>query len=70
MEEKNLLRELREGLGLSQSMVAELVRRNGKVTLSEPHYGRIEKGLVKPNVYLAIEIATVLQIDIYEIWGG
>lgn len=64
-----IIRTRREQLRLSQSQVAERVRNRRVTSLSEPHYRRIEKGLAVPNVVIGLEIASVLDLDVYEIWG-
>lgn len=64
-----IIRTRREELELSQCEVAERVRNRRVTSLSEPHYRRIEKGLALPTVVIALEIASVLDLDIYEIWG-
>jgi len=56
-------------LGLTQSQVAEMVRNRRVCTLSENHYRRIEKGYATPNVVIGMEIASVLDTDVYELWG-
>lgn len=64
-----VLAALRLSLGLTQCAVAETVRNMGHGhSLSEPHYRRIEKNLVTPSVILAMDIATVMDSDVYEIW--
>jgi transcriptional regulator with XRE-family HTH domain len=62
------LATLRLSMGLTQCAVAETVRNMKRCSLSEPHYRRIEKNLVTPSVALAMDIATVLDSDVYEIW--
>ena len=64
-----VIASLRESAGLTQSKVAETVRNMKRSTLSEPHFRRIEKNLVTPSVIMAMDIATVLDSDVYEIWG-
>lgn len=64
-----VLSTLREAAGMTQCTVAETVRNMGRSSLSEPHYRRIEKNLVTPSVILAMDIATILDSDVYEIWG-
>lgn len=62
------LRARREEMGLTQTQVAENVRNRRVIHLSEPHYRRIEKGLSLPNVLLGMEIAEVLDTNVYELW--
>ena len=65
-----VLRRCRDAAGLTQTQVAEQVRNSGtESTLSEPHYRRIENNLAVPSVLLAMDIATVVDSDVYEIWG-
>ncbi|MCK5479643.1 MAG: helix-turn-helix transcriptional regulator, partial [Gammaproteobacteria bacterium] len=64
-----ILKERRLDAGLTQSEVAEKVRNMKRVGLSEPHYRRIEKGTNVPSVQLALDIADVVDCDVYEIWG-
>ena len=56
-------------LGLTQTEVAERVRNRGVKTLSESHLRKIETGVATPTVVLGMEIATVLDTDVYAIWG-
>jgi transcriptional regulator with XRE-family HTH domain len=60
---------LRESAGLTQCSVAEMVRNRGVVGLSEAHFRRIEKDIVIPSVKLSMEIADVLDSDVYQIWS-
>jgi transcriptional regulator with XRE-family HTH domain len=66
-----ILRNLRLEYGMTQKEVAYQVGilSFGHTTLSERHYRRLEKGLMEPKIGLAIDIATVLDTDVYEIWG-
>jgi DNA-binding XRE family transcriptional regulator len=64
-----IIAALREDAGMTQCNVAEEVRNRKIVSLSEAHYRRIEKNIVTPSVMLAMEIAEVLDGDVYEIWG-
>jgi len=64
-----IIAALRENAGLTQCAVAEEVRNRRIVSLSEAHFRRIEKDIVKPSVMLAMEIAQVLDTDVYEVWG-
>jgi len=64
-----IIAALRQNKGMTQTAVAEIVRNRGNAGLSEPHFRRIEKDIVKPSVTLAMEIAEVLESDVYEIWG-
>lgn len=59
----------RHELGMTQTQVAEHVRNRRITSLSEPFYRRIEKGLATPTVVIAMEIAAVLDTDVYSIWG-
>jgi DNA-binding XRE family transcriptional regulator len=63
-----ILAALRQNAGLTQCNVAELVRNRRVVGLSEAHYRRIEKDIVTPSITLAMEIADVLESDVYQIW--
>jgi DNA-binding XRE family transcriptional regulator len=63
-----ILRNFRIEYGLTQKGVAQQVSILGP-TLCERHYRRIEKGLMVPSVLLAMSICTVLDTDIYEVWG-
>jgi transcriptional regulator with XRE-family HTH domain len=64
-----ILFNLRTEYGLKQREVADHVTKLGKHTLSERHYRRLEKGEREPRVGLALDIGTVLDADVYEIWG-
>jgi DNA-binding XRE family transcriptional regulator len=64
-----VIHQKRLELELTQVEVAERVRNRGVVSLSEPHLRRIEKGLALPTVIIAMEIAAVLDTDVYAIWG-
>lgn len=63
------LKEARLGAGLTQVQVVERVKANGVVSLSEPHYRRIEAGRSTPTILIAIEIANALGSDVYDFWG-
>jgi DNA-binding XRE family transcriptional regulator len=65
----NILLELRKSQGMTQMDVVHMVRERGVVKLSETHYRRLEKGQCLPSVLLAMELAAVLDSDVYEIWG-
>lgn len=64
-----IIKRKRLELEMTQVEVAEAVRNRKNVTLSENFFRRIEKGIAKPNVLIAMEIADVLDTDVYEIWG-
>jgi DNA-binding XRE family transcriptional regulator len=64
-----ILRNLRIEYGLTQAEVALHVTALGKHTLCERHYRRLEKGEMECKVGLAIDLATVLDSDVYQIWG-
>jgi len=64
-----VLRAIRLERGMTQTEVAERVRNRRIKTLSEPHYRRIEGNFTVPSVILAMEICSVLETDIYEVWG-
>lgn len=65
----SIIAVLRTNAGLTQCNVAEMVRNRRNVSLSEAHFRRIEKDIVTPSITLAMEIAEVLESDVYEIWG-
>jgi DNA-binding XRE family transcriptional regulator len=64
-----VIKERRLSLEMTQVQVAEMVRNRKIVTLSETFFRRIEKNIATPTVILAMEIADVLDTDVYEIWG-
>lgn len=64
-----IIKRKRLELELTQTQVAEMVRNRKVVTLSETFYRKVEKGYSMPTVVLAMEIADVLDTDVYEIWG-
>lgn len=68
MKTPRIIKALRAGKGMTQMDVVFAVKQRGVVGLSEPHYRRIEQGKVVPSVRLAMEIASVLESDVYEIW--
>lgn len=55
--EQNWLIAIREEKGLVQKNVSE------KVGITQPSYCKIEKGKIKPSVYVAKKIADVLGFD-------
>lgn len=63
-----ILRSLRIEYGLTQREVAAHVSILGP-TLCTRHFRRFEKGEAKPMIDMAMSIATVLDSDVYEIWG-
>lgn len=63
-----ILLTLRTEYGLSQREMAARVTALG-VNLCERHYRRIEKGEMVPSVLLAMAICSVLDADVYQVWG-
>lgn len=59
---------LRTEYGLSQREMAKRVTALG-TPLCERHYRRIEKGEMVPSVLLAMSICSVLDADVYQVWG-
>ena len=65
-----ILKNLRLEYGMTQQDVADHVcAYPGGPDLCVRHYRRIECGLMTPSVLLSISICTVLDSDVYEVWG-
>lgn len=56
------IREIRENLNLSQEQVARLAN------ISLHHYFRIEKGINRPNVHIAIRLSKIFNTSIEELF--
>ena len=64
-----VLKNLRIEYGKSQQVVANEVTEGQGPSLCVRHYRRIEKGQMIPSVLLALSICSVLDTDVYEVWG-
>lgn len=63
-----ILLNLRHEYGLTQRIVAERVAVIGP-SCSVRHYRRLEKGQMLPSVALAMAVCSVLDADVYQVWG-
>ncbi len=61
---KNLLKEKRKALNLTQKQVAE------RIGIAESAYQRYENNICVPNVYLAIKIANALETSVENLYGS
>lgn len=60
---KNLLKEKRKALNLTQKQVAE------KVGIQWQVYQRYEQGARLPNILLVLKIANALKTSVEALWG-